>query len=84
MSTARVFVGVAVLGLAAWAVTAYERAGQGDSGDVGAVSVGNWFAGLYGDAEDARDVAAVDPFSLAWSSLTAVIWRFSRFLAAAK
>lgn len=71
MSAARVIVGVAFLGLAAYAVTAYARAGQSTeaSGDVGAVSVGNWFAGLYGDAEDAQDVGAVDPFSLAWSSL---------------
>lgn len=69
MSTARVIVGVGILGLAAWATVAYARAGQGAGGDVAAVSVGNWFAGLTGDAEDAQDVGALDPFSLAWDSL---------------
>lgn len=63
MSGARVLVGVAVLGLAAWAVVAYARQGEGGQ----AIGSGGFLDSLYGD--DAQDVGYVDPFAAAWNSL---------------
>lgn len=75
MSAARVIVGVGVLGLAAWAVVAYARAGQAIGPDAPVADAG-WLDGLYagfGGGEDAQDIGYIDPINQAWLSLTAEV-----------